>query len=301
MSTTQPNASRATRDKRCTEEQVVAQIESGMTIGIGGWGSRRKPMSIVRAIARSGLRDLTVVSFAGPDLGVLCAAGKVRRAVYPFASLDSIPLEAHVRAARQAGLIEDEPWDEGMFLLGLQAAAWRVPFLPTRVGLGSDLPRLNPRLSTVRSPFPSDNGMELIAVPPFHLDAAICHLNRADQRGNACFLGPDLYFDDLMLSAARIRRFISVERVVPTSALLDEAGSELRLRINRAMVDGVVERPGAAHFTSCTPDYERDEAFQRAYVAAAKSPEEWASFRAEWIDISEDLYQRKVGERAARS
>ena len=70
---------------------------------------------------------------------MLCATGKVAKAVYPFVSLDSIPLEPHFRAARQAGAVEDEPWDEGMFLLGLQAAAWRVPFLPTRVGLGSDL------------------------------------------------------------------------------------------------------------------------------------------------------------------
>jgi len=39
--------------------------------------------------------------------------------------------------ARQAGdEIADEPHDEGSFLLGLQAAAWRVPFIPTRVGLG---------------------------------------------------------------------------------------------------------------------------------------------------------------------
>src|SRR5581483_7817157 len=97
------------RDKRLTEQDVVATLESGMTIGIGGWGSRRKPMSIVRAIARSALTDLTVVSFAGPDLGLLCAAGKVRRAVYPFASLDSIALEPHFRAARQAGKIEDVP------------------------------------------------------------------------------------------------------------------------------------------------------------------------------------------------
>jgi glutaconate CoA-transferase subunit A len=285
-------------DKRITEEDVVAQLESGMTIGIGGWGSRRKPMSIVRAIARSPLRDLTIVSFAGPDLGVLCATGKVRRAAYPFVSLDSIPLEPHVRAARQAGLLEDEPWDEGMFLLGLQAAAWRVPFLPTRVGLGSDLPRLNPRLSTVRSPFA--DGLEFIAVPPFELDAAICHLNRGDQRGNACFLGPDLYFDDLMLSAARTRRFISVERVVPTEELLAEAGTELRLRVNRLMVDGVVERPGGAHFTSCVPDYERDEAFQRLYAASAKTPEAWADFRSRWIDVSEDEYQAGVGEKVAR-
>ncbi len=42
-----------------------------MTIGIGGWGSRRKPMALVRAILRSPLRDLTVVSYAGPDVGLL--------------------------------------------------------------------------------------------------------------------------------------------------------------------------------------------------------------------------------------
>jgi glutaconate CoA-transferase, subunit A len=278
-----------------TEQDVVSRLESGMTIGIGGWGSRRKPMSTVRAIARSDITDLTIVSFAGPDLGILCAAGKVKRALYPFASLDSIALEPHFRAARQAGLIEDVPWDEGMFLLGLQAAAWRVPFLPTRVGLGSDLPRLNRMLSTVTSPFP--DASELVAVPAIRLDAAICHLNRADESGNASFLGPDLYFDDLFLRAATSNRFISVEKVVATADLLNEAGTELRLRIARMMVDGVVERRGAAAFTSCVPDYERDEGLQKDYAASAKSQEAWAAFRREWIDVDEDDFVRKVAAR----
>ena len=44
-------------DKRMTDDEVVDQLESGMTIGIGGWGSRRKPMSLVRAIVRSDLTD----------------------------------------------------------------------------------------------------------------------------------------------------------------------------------------------------------------------------------------------------
>jgi glutaconate CoA-transferase subunit A len=268
--------------KLMTVDDVVEQLSDGMTIGIGGWGSRRKPMSIIRAIARSGLRDLTVVSFAGPDLGILCATGQVRRAMYPFASLDSIALEPHFRAARQAGRVEDVPFDEGMFLLGLQAAAWRVPFLPTRVGLGSDLMRLNPTLRTVRSPF--DDDLELVAVPAFRLDAAICHLNRSDESGNASFLGPDLYFDDLFLRAAPTRRFISVEKVVPTPELAREAGTELRLRVARLMVDGVVESPGGAAFTSCVPDYERDEQLQAEYAASARSAEEWATFRARWID-----------------
>jgi glutaconate CoA-transferase subunit A len=272
------------RSKMISADDVVSSLSDGMTIGIGGWGSRRKPMSIVKAIARSALKDLTIVSFAGPDLGLLCATGKVRRAVYPFASLDSIALEPHFRAARQAGQVEDVPFDEGMFLLALQAAAWRVPFLPTRVGLGSDLLRLNPLLSTVTSPF--EDGYELVAVPAFALDAAICHLNRSDAHGNATFLGPDLYFDDLFLRAAPTRRFISVEKVVPTSALVEEAGTELRLRIARLMVDGVVEAPGGAWFTSCVPDYERDEALQKEYAGAARSSEAWSSFAAAHLEVA---------------
>ena len=71
--------------------------------------------------------------------------------------------------------------DEGMFYLALLAAAWRVPFLPTRAGLGSDVLRINPRLKTVRSPYGDE---EVVAVPPLKLDAAFVHLNRG-RRGAA--------------------------------------------------------------------------------------------------------------------
>ena len=74
-------------------------------------------------------------------MGLLSRAGKVAKVYSGFVSLDSIPLEPHFRAARQSGAIEDEPYDEGMFLLGLQAAAWNIPYLPTRVGLGSHVAR----------------------------------------------------------------------------------------------------------------------------------------------------------------
>ena len=65
-------------DKRMTEDEAVATLSDGMTIGIGGWGSRRKPMSLVRALLRTDLKDLTIVSYGGPDVGLLCAAGKVK-------------------------------------------------------------------------------------------------------------------------------------------------------------------------------------------------------------------------------
>ena len=66
-------------DKRTTEDDAVAELRDGMTIGVGGWGSRRKPMSLVRAILRSPVRGLTVVSFGGPDVGLLCAAGQAQQ------------------------------------------------------------------------------------------------------------------------------------------------------------------------------------------------------------------------------
>jgi glutaconate CoA-transferase subunit A len=278
-------------DKRTTAAEAIGELRDGMTLGIGGWGSRRKPMSLVREILRSPLRDLTIVSYGGPDVGLLCAAGKLRRVVYGFVSLDSIPLEPHFRAARQTGRVEAVEFDEGMLQWGLYAAASRLPFLPTRAGLGSDVMRINPHLKTVTSPYP--DGEELVAMPALELDVALIHMNRADAQGNGQFLGPDLFFDDLFCLAAK-RRFMSCEKIIPTEDFL-KAGSVHTMRINRMMVDGVIEAPGGAHFTECPPDYGRDEAFQREYAAAAKDPEAWAAFEARYLDLeSEEAYQEAV-------
>ena len=283
-----------------TEDEVVAELESGMTIGIGGWGSRRKPMSLVRAIAQSDLRDLTIVSYGGPDIGILCATGKVRRAVYGFVSLDSIPLEPHFRQARQQGTIEFTELDEGAFYLGLLAAAHRMPFYPTRAGLGSDMLTMNPELRTVASPYPDADGLmeELVAIPALRLDVSLIHMNRADKGGNGQFLGPDLYFDDLFAKAAD-RTFMSCEKVVSTGSLLDE-GTFHTLKIPRLFVDGVVEAPRGAHFTECPPDYERDEEFQREYAATARDPEAWAAFADRFVNApSHAEYLKRVDERTA--
>ncbi len=276
--------------KVMTADEVANELRDGMTIGIGGWGSRRKPMALVRAILRSGVADLTVVSYGGPDIGLLVATGRVRRVVTGFVTLDTIPLEPHFRLARQNGTVEPTELDEGMLHWGLLAAAHRLPFLPIRAGLGSDVPRVNPELRTVRSPYP--DGEELIAMPPLRLDAALIHLNRADARGNGQYLGPDPYFDDLFCRAAA-RSYLSCEQIVPTGELLASAPVQ-SLLINRSMVDGVVEVPGGAHFTSCVPDYPRDEAFQAEYAKSAGSQEAWERFAGEYLSGDEAGYQEAV-------
>jgi glutaconate CoA-transferase subunit A len=277
-------------DKTTSVAEIVGRLESGMTIGIGGWGSRRKPMAIVRAIAKSDLTDLTLVSYGGPDVGLLVAAGKVKRLVSGFVSLDSIALEPHFRLARQRGEVEFFEVDEGMLQWGLLAASQRLPFLPIRAGLASDVMRVNPQLKTVTSPY--GDGEELVAMPALTLDASIIHMNRADSRGNGQFLGPDPYFDDLFCLAAK-QRFMSCEKIVPTEDLLKE-GSFHTLKINRLMVDAVVETPNGAHFTTCTPDYERDEKFQKAYATAAADPEAWETFRQRFLAGDEAAYQAAV-------
>ncbi|MDA8274302.1 MAG: acyl CoA--acetate/3-ketoacid CoA transferase subunit alpha [Actinomycetota bacterium] len=284
-------------DKQATLEELVAEVSSGMTIGIGGWGSRRKPMAAVRALLRTDVRDLTVVSYGGPDVGLLCAAGRVRTVVFGFVTLDSIAIDPHFRAARQAGAVGAVEYDEGMVYLGLMAAAHRVPFLPTRAGLGSDVLTHNPGLRTVVSPYddhgtPTVGGEELVAMPALHLDAAIVHVNRADAAGSGQVLGPDPYFDELFLAAAD-RRLVTTERLVPTEQLAAE-GPVQTLCVSRLLTDVVAEAPGGAHFTSCTPDYGRDEPFQRAYATAATDPDAWAAFAEQFLAVDEAGYQAAV-------
>jgi glutaconate CoA-transferase, subunit A len=279
------------RDKTTTLDAVVASLEDGTTIGIGGWGPRRKPMAVVRAILRSGLKDLTLVSWGGADVGLLCQAGKVRKLVYAFVSLDSVPLEPLFAHARQNATIpEVVELDEGMFMTGLQAAAQRLPFLPMRAGLGSDVLVNQPWIKTVSSPY--DDGETLVAVPALNLDVAFVHLNRADPHGNATYLGPDPYFDDLFCMAAA-RAYVTCEKLVDTAGLTVDTPVQ-RVLVNRMMVDGVIETPNGAHFTTCTPDYERDERFQRAYATAAADPDQWTAFEERFLRGSEDDYQAAV-------
>ncbi|MDF0528378.1 acyl CoA--acetate/3-ketoacid CoA transferase subunit alpha [Tsukamurella sp. 8F] len=278
-------------DKTMPLDRLPGRLRSGMTLGIGGWGSRRKPMAMVREVLRSDITDLTVVTFGGPDVGLLCAAGRVRHLIYGFVSLDSIPLDPHFRAAREAGTVETTEYDEGMFVAALRAGANRLSFMPIRAGMASDVMTMNPGLKTVRSPYDDD---EYVAVPGIRLDAALIHVNRADAIGNGQYLGPDPYFDDLFAMAAD-ETYMSAERIVPTAELTATA-SHHTLLISRLFTSGVLETPNGAHFTSCEPDHPRDEAFQKHYASAAADGAAWAEFTSTYLSGDESAYQDAVAE-----
>jgi glutaconate CoA-transferase subunit A len=279
-----------TLDKRMTAKDVVDRLSDGMTLGIGGWGPRRKPMALVREILRSNLKDLTVVAYGGADVGMLAAAGRIRKLVFAFVSLDAIALEPWFRKAREAGQFEVLELDEGMFQWGLKAAAFGLPFLPTRVGLGTDLAALG-GLKTVQSPY--DDGETLIAMPALKLDAALIHVNRCDWRGNVQALGPDSYYDEWFARAAK-ETFVSAEEVMPR--IEDDHAADAKANIfERSFVKGVVEIKYGAHPSSMPPAYGWDMSYLKRYAAAATAEGGWAAFRDEAVGANEADYLSRVG------
>jgi glutaconate CoA-transferase subunit A len=277
-------------DKQMTPQQVVAQLRDGMTIGIGGWGPRRKPMALVREILRSDLKELTIVAYGGADVGMLCAAGKVKKVVFAFVSLDFIPLEPYFRQARQQGAIDTMEIDEGMMLLGLRAAAWGCPFIPTQVGLGTDVVVVNDDIKVIDSPY---DDKEWVAMPALKLDASLIHVDRADRRGVCQIKGPDHYMDDWFARAAD-KTYVSCDELVETDYFAQ--GDEARYVFwERSMTSGVVHLPGGAHPSSCNPLYGFDMAHFKQYNASAKEGG-FAAYADKYINgVSEEEYQQLVG------
>ena len=105
-------------------------------------------------------------------MSACCARpGQATRIVHGFVTLDTIAIEPHFAAARQAGSVEVVELDESLLVSGLRAAGRRLPFEVTRSGLGADLLAANPQIRTITSPY--DDGEELVAMPAIPLDLAL--------------------------------------------------------------------------------------------------------------------------------
>ena len=277
-------------DKVLDADAAVSVIKDGMTIGIGGWGPRRKPMALIRALLRSPVKDLTVVSYGGADVGMLCAAGKVKKLVFAFVSLDFMPLEPWFRQARQAGQIEVSEIDEGMMLLGLRAAAWGVPFIPTSLGIGTDVVTHNPDMALVDSPY---DDKQWLAMPALKLDVSLIHATRADRRGVCQIASPDHYMDDWFARAAK-HTIVSCDELVDTE-YFHQGDNARQVFWERSATQAVVHIPGGAHPSSSAPLYGFDVPHFKAYAASAKAQDFAAYCQQFGILDSEEAYQQAVG------
>ncbi|MBX6382576.1 MAG: CoA transferase subunit A [Microbispora sp.] len=246
-------------------ETAIATIRPGAVVGIGGAVTAGHPMALVRALARSGVRDLTVVApTAGLDVDVLVAAGCVRTVVSSYVGAEgAAPLGPAFRAAAEAGEIEVRDVDEAHCILGLRAAAQGLPFLPWLGGVGTALPELNPELVEFEDPI---SGRRLLAVPALRLDVALVFAEAADAYGNVQFVGTG-HADPLMASAAK-RVIVQVERVVENEEIRRSPGA------TRFWPDATVVRaPWGTHpYSSAviTADEEHLRGYARVAAKAAR-------------------------------
>lgn len=246
-----------------TFSDFVDDVARAPSLAIGGGGLQRKPMAAVRALARSAVEGLHLIDFlGGPDVDALVGTGKVRRLTFAFVGFDAFGLAPNFRKARESGALEIVEWSEATFLAGLEAGGKRLPFLPTRFGLGTGI------VDTPTSPFRTFpcplTGETLLAVPAINPDVAVIHVNAADRAGNAVILS-DCFADPLLVRAAR-RVYLTAERIVEDIRAEQVARATF---ISRLWVHGVIEAPGGGGFTAVFPDYPIDLPAMLDYQAKA--------------------------------
>lgn len=257
-------------------EEVAALVPDGATVGLGGLSLNGAPMAFTRELVRRGVKDLTVVSVvAGLPIDWLVAAGCVRRVISGLVSLEGFGLAPNHRAAVQRGQVVMDEYSEHTLVCRLQAAAYRLPFIPTRAGLGTDMVDLHPE--STRTETDSDTGDQYVACTPLPIDIAVVHVNEADELGNAR-MEPRLVWMDGELVKAAATTVVTAERIVPTSTFRDRPGATTYPHF---VVDAVAPAPWGAYPTSCLPEYGYDPVFMTDYASAATDPDKWKPF---WND-----------------
>jgi glutaconate CoA-transferase subunit A len=245
-------------------------------------------MALVRALARSDRKDLRlIVNVGGPEVDLLIGTGKVTEVIYAFVGFEVMGLAPHFRRARQDGSVRFQEWSEFTIMAGLDATIKRLPFLPTRSALGTDLLKVNHAFKLFQDPF---NGETLVAVPALRPDVALLHVNLADPQGNGVVLG-DGHMDALCAKAAS-QTFLSAEQILLPERL-QTYGRDVH--IFRTVVTGVVESRWGAHFTGCAPDYRADLNHVREYLAAARDRSSWHEYLEKYVFVDDREYAKRLG------
>lgn len=185
-------------------ERILEQLRSlgdGATIGIGGAGLQRKPMSLVRLVGDSGVRDLRIVSYLGSvDVDYLIASGVVAEVHSAGVGLDGFGLAPAFRRSRQDGAVRFVEWSEGSLASALQAASLGLPSMPCPTDPRSDIVEVNPHLAVAADPFTGD---DVVFAEALRLDVGLLHLGAVDQAGNG-YVDGDIMADDLIATAATV-------------------------------------------------------------------------------------------------
>lgn len=240
---------------------LVSGIRSGARVGVSGFHFTRTPVAALRALARTGVRDLHYIAWGGGfPLEILLDRGLVGRATLCFSSLDVLGAAPRFRRAVENGELELDEWTALGMINGFRAAGENLPFEIMHEPAGSSLAAGFSR--PMDGPFdePGATAPPVNAVPALPLDVLLLHAQRADDDGNVEIAGARGLDMSAIFAADRV--LVTVEERVPRGRL----GAARSFIVPRTFVTAVTTAPFGAYPTSCLPHYPADYRALRSFV-----------------------------------
>jgi acyl CoA:acetate/3-ketoacid CoA transferase alpha subunit len=258
--------SRKLFDKRLSEAEAVERfVYDGCYIGTELYGTCRAPMSLVREVIRQGCRDLRVAGQGVLELDLWLMAGIVKTLDLTYIGQEVFGVSAPLRREVESGRVEKVvEWSNAGITWRFKAAAMGIPFLPTRVMLGTDTLKYS-AAKVVECPF---TGEKLCLLPALILDVGLVHVHRADKFGNCQIEGISGFA--LEMARASKRLIVSAEEIIETEEIRRYPD---RTSIPYYLVDAVVHAPLGSFPGEMPYLYARDEEILREWVESSKTVE----------------------------
>jgi glutaconate CoA-transferase subunit A len=258
-------------------DAVAELVRDGDTVAIEGF-THLIGFAAGHEIIRQRRRDLTLCRMT-PDLvyDQMIAAGVARKLVFSWLGNPGVGSLHAVRRATESNppSLELEEYSHFGMVCRYTAGAMNLPFFPLRSYADTDLPKANPLIRPIQSPFSDD---EVYAVPPLKPDVTIIHAQRADAAGDTQVWG--------LLGCQKEAAFAAERVIVVVEELVDEA--VIRADPNRTIlpglvVDAVVVEPYGAHPSYAQGYYDRDNAFYIEWDRVSRDGAELDQWLNEWV------------------
>lgn len=244
---------------------AAALVKDGDTVAFGGNVLYRSPIGAAKELARQGRKDLHLVKTAiAYEADLLCAAGAVSKVTAGFVGYEGeFGLCRWYRRGVESGAVRAAENACYSVITAWRAAIYGVPFLPIRGMKGSDLLDAV-GFASVQCPY---TGEDLVAIRAIAPDVAFLHVQKADEEGNGCIIGPS--YEDLVIARAAKKLILTAEEIVPGDFFAQDPH---RADIPAVLTTGVVCLPGGAKPGAVSGCYDLDREELRAFQAA-KEPE----------------------------
>jgi glutaconate CoA-transferase subunit A len=276
------------------QEAVRELVHDGDTVAIEGF-THLINFAAGHEIIRQRRRDLTLARMT-PDViyDQMIGAGVASKLIFSWMGNPGVGnLHAVRRRIEHADPepLEIEEYSHFGMVSRYMAGAANLPFFPIRSYYESDIPKVNPKIVPMTSPY--EDATEVYVVPALQPDVAIVSAQRADAEGDTQIWGLLGCQKEVAFAAKRV--IVVVEEIVEEATIRRDPNRTL---IPGAIVDAVVEEPFGCHPSFAQGYYDRDNRFYLEWDAIAKDPETLAAWLDEWVYGLENhrAYVEKFGD-----